>query len=242
MNLPVARSESMVLDASHREELRLLNDAMNGQELNKSIHLYNDEGEVVSKYVEGGILIMDRSEHANELAAILTVSTLMLGVVFSLMCAVNRDEITAAVEEDRAQCLTRTCTLTPSYDSFIYLSGSICAEICGGCMIMVTFIQFSFNLLNVESGDVVGGSVQCHAYRSVVQFIYGLLFLAFVLGAYCGINVVFVKIRVFNLQVWVLNISYAFWTIIILMMMYVSLRHFVVKNMLKKLQLLRKME
>ena len=139
--------------------------------------------------------LMDRSELSSELVVILTVSTLMLGVVFSLMCSINRDEISAAIEEDRAQCTVSICTLVPAYDSFIFLTGSVCAEICGGCMIMVTFVQFSFNLLSVESWDVVGGTVQYHTNKNVIQAMYCLLFIAFILGAYCGINVIFVKIR-----------------------------------------------
>lgn len=236
-------------DAStHREELRVLHDAVSrSKNPRKSMSEVQDTN-LADMAVDSGTRdadqskqnpLMDRSELAGELVVILTVSTLMLGVVFSLMCSVNRDEITAAIEEDRAQCKISACTVQPAYDSYIFLTGSVCAEICGGCMIMVTFVQFSFNLLSVESWDVVAGTVQYHTYRNVIQAMYCLLFIAFILGAYCGINVIFVKIRSYSLQVCVLNISYVFWCLVATMVLYVARNHMNSKKILVALKKMR---
>ena len=186
--------------------------------------------------------LMDRSELTNELNVTLTVATLLLGVVLSLMVSVSREEMEKAILEDMLSCSAQRCIVQPAYDKFIYLSGIVTTEICGGCMITVVSLQYSFNLLSVNSRDLIGGGVEYHTYRSVVGVMHLLILISFVATCFCGLNVIFVKIRDFRLQVTLFYISCSFWATLVGITSYVTRLHWIARAHLKELYNVRAME
>ena len=186
--------------------------------------------------------LMDKEELQGELTVILTVGTLMLGVIFTVMVSVNREEIAGAVAEDIAQCATSFCFTHPAYHNHIYISGILCAEICAGCMMTVMVLQFSFNLLNVNARDIVGGAMEYHAYRYIIACMHILILISFLAGSWSGMNVIYVKVRDNDLQAKIFYVAILHYLGVATMISYVFYRHRKVRHDLYKLKGLRSIE
>lgn len=155
-----------------------------------------------------------RDQITEEFGMLLTISTLMLGVVFGLMFAVTRDEISSALSMDAERCMDKggtRKTCTPAYDAFIFVMGSICAEGCAAVMICVMLMNLSLSLCKIRANEDVKATKFYKKHVNGIRFCYVLMVLCFVCGAYAAINVMFVKIQNVQLQIAVYDICLVWW-------------------------------
>jgi hypothetical protein len=116
---------------------------------------------------------VSRHQISGEFGLLLTISTLMLGAVFGMMFAVSRDEIRAALSSDVQRCEQSGVTnCVRSYEAFIFLMGSICAEGCAAVMIYVMLMRFSLSLLNIRADDDKSATIFYGRHVSGIRFCY----------------------------------------------------------------------
>ena len=168
---------------------------------------------------------------ADEFGLLLTISTLMLGVVLSMMFAVNRDEISAAVQEDIKFCKnTANKGCVKSYDFYIFFAGSLCAEGCATVMIVSMLMSWSLNLLRVRSRSTGAAALFYHQHALIIRGCYPVLVVCFILAAYASINVMFIKIRNAPLQAAVYDASLIWWGIMFLLVIWLARKHLLMKR------------